>query len=188
MASRPIPPTVYCISNSIIGKVYIGKTTLNLKSYLRYQLLRAAEGKTGKPHLYNTMRKYPYGWEIEALVECVTDEDAYRKEILFISMFDTFNNGMNCCRGGLGPNSGMRLSEEHKRKISQANIGRKRTKEQKEYLSKALTGRKNPHKGMIWTEESRANMSKAMIGRIMTPEHRRNLSLAAKRRCKNETV
>lgn len=74
---------------------------------------------------------------------------------------------------------GKKFTEEHKRKLSEANKGKSRqfkgvclTEEHKRKLSKT-------HKGMRCTEETRRRMSEAQKGRCHTEETRRRMSLSS---------
>ena len=73
------------------------------------------------------------------------------------------------------------LTEEHKRKITEAAIGRKLSEETKRKLSQAFTGRK-------YIKETLKKMSEAKKGikrKPFTEEHKRNMSDAAKLRWKS---
>lgn len=77
--------------------------------------------------------------------------------------------------------TGVRHSEETKRKMSEAHIGKKRddfTLDWRNSLSESLKGRE-------FSKEHRVNLSKAMTGRKRKPftdEHRVKLSIAGKKR------
>lgn len=73
--------------------------------------------------------------------------------------------------------AGFKLSEETKRKISEANKGKNRSgrvwsEESKRKLSETTKGRP----GRIWSDESKQKMSIAHTGKILTEEHKRNIS------------
>jgi hypothetical protein len=77
---------------------------------------------------------------------------------------------------------GTKLSEEHKRKISEAQKGRKPhllTEETKRKISEARKGRKNPHLGTPRTEESKRKNSESHKGKVPTEESKRKMSEAA---------
>jgi hypothetical protein len=76
-----------------------------------------------------------------------------------------------------GGNSNKVMSDESKRKISQALVGRKRTPhtpETKQKISIANRGKKQPPR----CEEHRKKLSEALRGRVFTAEHRANISRA----------
>ena len=74
-------------------------------------------------------------------------------------------------------------TEESKRKMSEAALGRKRTEETKRKMSEAKSGEKNPMYGKKLTEESKRKMSEAklgeknsMYGKKHTEESKRKMS------------
>mgnify|MGYP004645771985 CR=1 FL=1 len=149
---------VYQHINKINGKRYIGITKQNPES--RWGLNGA--NYKGSPYLYAAIQKY--GWdnfEHEILFEKLTKEDACTKEIELITYFNTQNKlyGYNIMEGGSAPtipeeirkiisekmrgntnNLGHVCSEEKKRKISEAQKGRKLTEEHKAKLSMTKKG------------------------------------------------
>ena len=72
---------------------------------------------------------------------------------------------------GSGPwrTLGSKMSEEHKRKISESNKGRVVSEEQKQTHSKKLKGRK-------LSKEHKRKISEGNKGRIFSEEHRKNIS------------
>ncbi len=77
--------------------------------------------------------------------------------------------------GNIG-RTGQNLSIEHKRKIGEANLGRKHTKEAREKISKAKIGKPSPHLGKKMSKEARQKMSKAKIGKKFSINRRREIS------------
>jgi len=70
---------------------------------------------------------------------------------------------------------GQHLSEEHKRKIKLANIGRIVTEKTREKLRRANLGKKE-------SKETKDKISKKLKNRFFSEEHRKNLSLSGKNR------
>lgn len=146
------------------GKVYIGITSRDVGR--RWQ-----NGKNYKssPHFNNAIQKY--GWDSishEVLFSCLTKEQAEQKEIELIAFYKSTNPqyGYNIENGG---NSIGKLSEETKKKISDANKGkyygchRKHTEEERQKVSAKLKGRQSPMKGRHWTPEQRAKVGTAIV-------------------------
>ena len=78
---------------------------------------------------------------------------------------------------------GMTLSESHKRKISEANKGKKLppiSEETRKKLSEAKKGDKHPLFGKHHSEEAKRKMSEANKGKTLTLAHRKKLSEAIK--------
>ena len=81
-------------------------------------------------------------------------------------------------KGRPSPMKGQTLSEETKKKISEAKKGKKLalfSEEHRRKLSEAAKGR-------TFSEESRRKMSEAKKGKNLSEEHRRKISEALKRR------
>ena len=108
---------IYKITNPK-GKVYIGQSIEIQNRKYKYQTA-CCKSQT---KIYNSIKKY--GWinhSFEVLIECNVSE-LNEKEIYYIGFYDSFKNGLNSTIGG---NSSL-LSEEHKAKIANSLIGRKR--------------------------------------------------------------
>ena len=91
----------------------------------------------------------------------------------------------------------MNMSEDTRRKISEANRRRTLSEESKKKISESLKGRTVWNKGKHHSEETCKKISDAKKGRTtwskgkhLSEEHRRKLSEAAKRRCarKRESI
>lgn len=78
-------------------------------------------------------------------------------------------------------NFGKHFSEEHREKLSAANIGKHRTEETRSRMSAAKCGEKNPWYGKHRTEESRAKMSSAHIGKHLSEETKQKIRESMKR-------
>ena len=149
---------VYQHINKINGKRYIGITKQNPES--RW----GTDGTNYKssPYFYSAIQKY--GWDNfshEILFNGLTKEEACDKEIELIAYFQTQDkqHGYNIMEGGSAPvipeevrklmsekmrgnknGLGHACPEEKKRKISEAQKGRKLTEEHKAKLSMAKKG------------------------------------------------
>lgn len=154
--------TVYKHTNKFNSKVYIGITSQ--KPEWRWGN-NGANYKTS-PHFYSAIQKY--GWnnfEHEILFTGLTKEEACLKEQELIRLCNSMNKkfGYNQTSGGecciMSDESKLKLSQsmmgnkngvghpcsnEKKRKIRDAQKGRKFTKEHKEKLSKAASKRHIP--------------------------------------------
>ena len=196
---------VYKIINKTNGKLYIGKTVKTLKHRWDKHILMAKR-KTNRC-LYDAMNKYGYeNFEIIKIGEAKDPKKLNELEIFYIDKHKTLDRkyGYNMTAGGDGgpmsPESlqkmidkktGVPLSEEHKRKISEAHMGRPKgsmQEKQKEKLSKAIkkkwdndpeyserciknnhmigkTGEDHHFFGKKHTKVSKVKMSKASLGR-----------------------
>lgn len=93
---------IYCITNLINQKQYVGKTTYSITKRFKEHCADYNKEKLEKRPLYNAMRKYGINnFIVEQLIECDNEElDSY--EILYIDKLNTYHNGYNATRGGDG--------------------------------------------------------------------------------------
>lgn len=165
--------TVYQHRNKINGKVYIGITMQTPE-----QRWRHGEGYKSSPHFYAAIQKY--GWdnfEHNILFQNLTKEEACKKEQELIAKYNSINReyGYNSTSGGdifvmneetkqkisqslMGNKNGLGhpCSEEKKKKISEAQKGRRLTEEHKQKLSEAAKKRHTP-----CSEQAKENIRKA---------------------------
>lgn len=148
--------TIYMINNLITNTKYIGQTTLSpTKRFLQHCMI--AENTDRNLKLYNAMRKYgTENFELIVLEDNILIDELDNKEIYYISLYDTFNNGYNNTVGG-GGLRGYHHSAETRKKMS---IG----------ISKSMW--------KINTPERTAKIIKAQKGRKFTYEHRKHISEA----------
>jgi group I intron endonuclease len=97
---------IYKITNSVNGKIYIGKHVgENLCKYLREKVCHAALGYNHNPHLFSAIRKYgSENFVIESLVRPINGEQMDDLEKFFIRTEDSQNPdvGYNIAAGGEG--------------------------------------------------------------------------------------
>lgn len=205
---------IYKIENKHNGKVYIGQTITTLDSRLNREFhghFADAFVYMKPDHLYRAMRKYgkeSFTYEVIEEIPMQENKDLTHKilderEIYWIKFYDSYNNGYNNTPGGNG--SGKKLSEEHKRKISESNKGKKHSAESREKMSKARKGKKllpefkqkrlermrakgtnipinKGKKGIYhWSEESKQKLSNTIKGRKLSEEHKQKISEANKK-------
>lgn len=93
---------IYCITNQINKKQYIGKTTYSVTKRFQEHCFDSKRERYEKRPLYDAMNKYGIeNFMVEQLIECdVKELSSY--EILYIDKLDTYHNGYNATRGGDG--------------------------------------------------------------------------------------
>ncbi len=143
---------VYCVTNKVNGKRYVGKTIGTVE---RRWILHVSEAKnTNKRRaILCAIRKYGReSFEHEVLQECSTSEELTLAEITWIAKLKTTDskNGYNETAGGEGLSM---PTDETKKKMSEA------------------------HKGKTASFETKARMSAAHTGKIISFQHRETLRM-----------
>lgn len=140
---------VYKTTNLVNGKIYIGQDSKNNSKYLGSgDLIKKAIKKYGKENFIK-----------EVLCVCIDQDELDIKEQFFIKELDSSNLdiGYNIALGGRnGGSFGRKLSEEHKKKISESRIG------------------------IVFSEEHKNKISKAHVGKTMTNETKEKMSVSQK--------
>jgi len=91
---------IYKVTNLTNNKIYIGKTIHTLETR-KLQHIRESKKPTFKFH--RALKKYGidnFSWEV--IFECNNEDDLNNKEVEFIQIFDSYNNGYNMTLGGDG--------------------------------------------------------------------------------------
>lgn len=120
------------------GKIYIGITSREPK-----ERWNSGYGYRTNQHFWNAIQKY--GWKNikhEILYEDLSEQEAYNLEIQLIAKYDTTNpdKGYNHSTGGECITSGVKFSEEHRKRISEKLKGRTLSEETKLKLSRVNKG------------------------------------------------
>ena len=183
---------IYITTNLINRKQYVGDhSTNNLNdNYLG----------SGRPYFIRAIQKYgKENFKKEILEYFDTKKEAFNAQRKYINKFNTLiPSGYNISpSGGLGvkkcfhPNK--KLSEEHKRKISNALSGRKLTKEhiknlkgknigkkhslkQNKQHNIVISGKNHPYFRKHRNEETKRKISESNKGKTFSNEHKRKLS------------
>lgn len=138
---------------------YIGVSCSN-----DYRYKRAKEKCNRNPLWNNIVAKTPY--RVEIVLEDLTDEALYEKEIEFIKLYGRRDLGtgtlVNMSDGG-EIHSRKKLTQEHRVNIGKAGKGRKHSKETKLKISES-------NKGKTMSKESIEKMRQSKIGKKRSPE------------------
>lgn len=159
---------IYLRTNLLNGKQYVGQVTEK-----QFKKRQWAWNDLKHPYagvlINNARAKYglsAFGFEI--LKECSDDELDYW-ETYFIEKLNTkAPNGYNLTEGG-GGNRGYVLSEETKRKMSEAKRGKPRSEETKRKIS-------DTQKGKQFSDETKRKLSEVNKGKQLSEETKRKLS------------
>ena len=164
---------VYCIRNLVNNKRYIGSSKNIEKRWKSHK--RRLNNKT-HCNLYLQREWDKYGsenFEFAILEEC-SISSLYKLEDHYVKLMKSLNRkkGYNLVKVLEPPTRGTRLSEEHRKKLSEAHKGYKPTEEQRRKMSESNIGK---HKV---SEEHRRKLSEANKGKVVSEETRRKLSIA----------
>lgn len=133
---------VYIHTNKNNGKKYVGQTCMKPENRwqngMRY---------SHSPHFFSAIKKY--GWdnfEHEIIKDNLTKEEADKLEIYLIDKLKTRNRdyGYNISEGGGSGYSGIKMSEEQKRKISESESGKLVSLETRTKISSSIKLGKHP--------------------------------------------
>lgn len=164
---------VYIHTNKINNKKYIGITCQNPSK--RW-------GKNGCGYKNNRQTAFSnaidkYGWDNfyhEIFVSGVSKQKACDLEVFLIELLRTRDNryGYNIQKGGNLGNAGVTFSDEAKIKMSNAKKNRKLTEEHKKHISEGCIG----HKPAVFTDEVKEKLRLANIGKTLSNETKNKIS------------
>jgi group I intron endonuclease len=182
---------IYLIKNIVNNKIYIGSAVDISNRWRRHK----RELRKGKHHNILLLRAWcKYGeqsFTFEILEEVSNSDHLLAYEQVYLDYYKSYeeDKGYNICKVAGSP-FGTKLSEETRRKISEANKGHIVSEETKKKIGEANSGRKltEEHKDKIrkinigkkHTEETKRKMSEAGKGKTFSEETRRKLSEAGK--------
>ena len=155
---------IYLRTNKINGKKYVGQVTTK-----RFKARQNKWNNLNLPYAGNVINnaREKYGIEsfgFEILKEC-EDNELNQWEIYYIKELNTkVPYGYNMTDGG-GGKSGFTISNETKKKLSEAHRGKKLSHETKKKLSETHKGKTTWMKGKHHSEETKKKLSEAIKGK-----------------------
>lgn len=161
---------VYCWTNLVNGKQYVGK------GFGRRMWSHCKQSATGA--LAQAMRKYGLrAFRAQVLAEGLTEPDAFDRERWAIYALDTKGWGYNKTDGGeVGP-SGRVMPPEERRRRGDISRGRRHTPETLHRMSEARKGRKLSEQTCARIGEAQRGKPKP-AGRKVSDEGRASMSIA----------
>lgn len=168
MAKRNDTPKVY-LATFPNGKKYVGITCATLKTRVSEHYSRSKIGP--KYAIHNALTKYGKDVKWEVLHTCSTFEEAKKLEINTIQELNTqAPNGYNLTVGGDGTR-GHKITEEQRKRLSEAHTGYKMPESQKKAIGAG-------NKGKVRSLESIEKIKAAQKGKILDSAHLKNLRAA----------
>jgi len=173
---------IYLLTNTFNGKHYVGQTRIGLKRRWNQHRYTAYRGDTR--HISRAIVKYgdtAFTYEILEELRDATNNHINEREIYWIEKMQSKIYGYNMTDGG-GGRSGYTLSEETRRKISSAHIGKTFSDEHKAKISEVAKNRspetiaKMRESAKNRSPETIAKMRESGKVKIFTDKHRTNLS------------
>jgi group I intron endonuclease len=178
---------IYKIENKINGRIYIGQTRMSVSRRIAKHI------EKNKYPIQKALNKYG----LESFLVSIIDESPHQetldeKEAYWIKFYDCkAPNGYNLTNGGMGVN-GYKCTEENKQKFRELYTGRHHSEEAKKKISLAQIGKSRgigrklseEHKqkirdrisGTHRSDETKKRMSKAQKGRVVSIETRKKMS------------
>lgn len=106
---------IYIISNSINNKVYIGQTIQSLKDRWIEHCRKSCSNNEANMHIKRAILKYgKENFTIKELERCKIDQ-LDEREIYYISLYDSYNNGYNNTKGGKSGAKPLKLNKEQQK-------------------------------------------------------------------------
>lgn len=166
---KPLQPTmvviivgcIYSLTSRTTGKIYIGRT-IDIDRRMKDHEKKANSGSRTK--FYEAIREYGLNdFDLSIIEDGVPECELDEKEIYYINIYNTVNDGYNTTIGGKGT-VGYVFTEEDKIKISRASTGREVSKEVRDRISES-------QKGKIIPEETKMKQSEFWKGKRKGPEN-----------------
>jgi group I intron endonuclease len=157
---------IYKITNPK-GKIYIGQT-INLENR-KHTYISKPNAYKGQTKLYNSIQYYGWDKHIWEIIEYCEISQLLEREYYYKHQYKVLEYPSLCCKieGSFGRVG--QLSDETRNKISVSNLGKKRSIECKEKMSKHPTKGKNISKsltGYKQTEQHKINRKNSGLGKV----------------------
>lgn len=157
---------IYKITNLITGKVYIGQTKHSIEKRFKEHIRTSFSDDRPHGYIHKSIRKYGIeNFSVEQIDSAKSFDEMNEKECYWITQENSLSpNGYNLVGGG----NGKGISEETRKKLRDANIGKKLSENGRQALIKANTGR-------IQTEETKEKIRAANVGKYVSEETRKRI-------------
>lgn len=159
---------VYCWKNLINGKVYVGSSSRSLESRRKTHLLGLRSGTHWNQHLQRAWDKYgEEGFEFIVLTLC-DPKDCIVFEQCWLDHYQSFDDryGYNISPTA-GSSRGTRMTEEQKERYTE---GAKKRMEDPEFRERSIRNLTLGKKGSTKSKEHRENLARAATGKKQSAE------------------
>jgi len=174
---------IYKITNEINGKYYIG-SSINIKKRWGEHRRSLNHGDHCSRYLQRSWNKHGRKWFNFSVVLICEPSDRLEYEQWFLDNYSCNYNMSKEVTSGMG---GRHHTQETKDRIRRHKLGIKLTKEHRKKISIALSGMGNGFYGKTHIQEAKVKMSKAHKG-LPSPNKGKKMSLASKEQMiKNRT-
>lgn len=170
--------SIYTITNTVNGKVYVG-SSVDMKARINRHFNHLRKGIHYNGKLQRAFSKHgEQAFVVGVVDECfVSERGAVESE--WIERFDSARRGYNICPIGMSV-LGAKQSPEHVARRMASKKGYKHSDETRAKLSAVAKSRSGA--AHLHTPEVRAKVGLKLVGRPLSDEHKKKLSQIAKSR------
>ena len=139
----------YTITNDTNGKVYYG-SSVNIANRWRQHRDDLRGNRHHNAHLQNAWNTYGPAAFVFAVFDYCDVEDLHAYEQILLDQHVGKDYCYNKAKDAASPMRGRAVTEEHKRKLSEANKGKTLSEAHKAKISEAMKGEKNHNYGKTY--------------------------------------
>ena len=167
---------IYCITNKVNGKQYVGQTTQTIE---RRFIQHRSDARTGRRNsiIHNAIRKYgEENFTTEEIDSASSIDELCEKEIYWIAKLNTLTpNGYNLTEGGEGGDTWLLLPEDKKEKIRR-DVSLRVSGKNNYWYGSSRKNELNPMYGRKHTEETKELIAEKATGRPVSQSTRKKHS------------
>jgi group I intron endonuclease len=166
---------IYRIFNTDNGVTYIGGS-VDIRVRWLTHLRNLRNGTHHSVKLQRAYNKYGVNCFEHEIIEVCDVGELILREQFYMDKHGSYTNGYNCTPIAGSTMLGRTHTDETKKKMSEASLGVKKTKEARKNMS--IASKKRTEKGpiMIYSDERNKKISDALMGRKLSDEHRKKIS------------
>jgi group I intron endonuclease len=179
---------IYKIVNEVTGKCYVGSSVEIDRRWNQHKNLLTKD-KHHSTKLQNSVNKHGFDSFVFEVIEECDSSILMEREQHWLDLLNVVDDGYNINYKADG-RSGVKLSEEHKKRISDSRVGNSRngikhSDETKQKMSESGKNRDYSHLvGIPRNNETKKKISNTLKGRTFSDETKQKMSESAKNRKK----